>query len=350
MRHIRLKSPAPRDSKHPDEPYLDRLSDKLPRLVFIVGDHRSGTTLLYQSLISTGAFQFTSAYHIIAAAELLRNRIEGMEDATKERISEEFNRYVGKDRMIDGIPVSTETPDEYGIILDNSGFSNRITKHSLPAFRQLVQKLHFLAGDDRPILLKNPWDFENFLPVYRWFPDAVFVFVHRDPAAGISSRIRAMQMLLEQPNPYAIRISRRYADIVCHPLLCGLLRWLVRSNWCAQRMVQRSVRLTNYFFDHSAEIPASQQVNLSYEGLCTHPNETVASILQTAGVVPPSKPDFSGSIQPRQLKLDPKVVALQPLITSRLGRYHDYLRTLHARQELDVPNPYTSNELLTTGG
>lgn len=330
MSVVRLRSPKLGDSAHPDESYLSRLSGELPPLVFIMGDHRSGTTLLYQSLINTGAFDFTSAYHIVAAPELLRNRIEGTEASAKANLNDEFEKYVGSDRVIDGVPVSTETPEEYGFILENASVGRAISRKSLPYFRQLVGKMGFLADSPRPLLLKNPWDFPNFVPVWQWFPDAKFVFVHREPEAIVSSKLRALKSMMQRQNPYVMRISRSYAQIAARPWLFSAVRWLVSTDWTARRLVRRSRINTDYYFDHIAQVPAAQRIELSYEMLCSAPNETVSRILDTVGVTPREALNLNETIKPRKLEIDPQVASLKPLIAARLSRYLDFLQNLNA--------------------
>ena len=48
-----------------DQPYLDQLTQTDLQPIFILGDHRSGTTLLYQTLASTHCFNVVKAYHVI---------------------------------------------------------------------------------------------------------------------------------------------------------------------------------------------------------------------------------------------------------------------------------------------
>jgi hypothetical protein len=330
MTTIRLKSSNPRRHDHPDGPYLSRLSSDLPPLVFIMGDHRSGTTLLYQSLINTGAFDYTSAYHIVAADELLRNRIEGTEAAVKAALSEEFERYVGSDRVIDGIPVSTETPEEYGFVLQNAGVGHHITARNLPYFRQFVAKMGFLGDGSRPLLLKSPWDFGNFVPIHEWFPTAKFVFLHREPEAIISSKLRVVRTVLKGPNAYMAKLSRHYAQMVEKPWIGAALRWLVSVNWVAKRMVRQSKGYVDYYFQNIAKIPESQRVELSYQGLCHSPNETIERILEAVGVESATELKLDETIKPRKLALDPLVDSLKPLIESKFARYYDFLQTLNA--------------------
>jgi hypothetical protein len=61
----------------------------------------------------------------------------------------------------------------------------------------MCKKIQFIAGNDKPILLKNPYDFPNFLYIKRVFPNARFVFIHRNPLKTISSTLNAIKMILK---------------------------------------------------------------------------------------------------------------------------------------------------------
>ena len=64
------------------------------------------------------------------------------------------------------------------------------------------KKIQFLSGNDKPLLLKNPYDFANFLFIKQMFPSAKFVFIHRNPLKTISSLLNAMRMIINEKNPY----------------------------------------------------------------------------------------------------------------------------------------------------
>lgn len=328
MKSIRLRSPDPRRHDHPDEPYLSRLTGQLPPLVFIMGDHRSGTTVLYQSLIETGAFDYTSAYHIIAAAELLRNRIEGTEASARAALQADFDQYVGSDRIIDGIEASPDTPEEFGFVLQNAGAGRYLNPKSLPYFRQFVEKMAFLSDGTRPLLLKSPWDFGSFVPIYEMFPTAKFVFIHRDPESLVNSKLRALEALMKRPGQYMIRLSRDYARLTRHPLLFRLVRWMIASPGMIPQMVRQSQQYADYYFRNIAKIPESQRVEMTYHSLCAAPNETIERVLNTVGVTPHEPLRLDEKIKPRKLQLDPRVAAKKSMMQSRLSRYVEFQRSL----------------------
>src|SRR5262245_28378990 len=98
-----------------DEPYLKQL-DALPsELVFIMGCHRSGTSMLYHLLAYTGQLDYVSAYDIIKYDELLHNRITGREAQVKADLQSVLKQEAT--RGLDDLPVGTDLPEEYRFLM-----------------------------------------------------------------------------------------------------------------------------------------------------------------------------------------------------------------------------------------
>ena len=83
----------------------------MPPLTFILGNHRSGTTWLYQLLAETGRFSVLTAYHVITW---------GQEDATEEGLATQLAAQGITARTGDGVAVSPSLPEEYCYILNLS--------------------------------------------------------------------------------------------------------------------------------------------------------------------------------------------------------------------------------------
>ena len=85
---LRTLRPFARRSREQGSPPLDaaysgHLQALPSSLVFIMGCHRSGTSLLYHLLAYTGQVDYLSAYDIIKYDELLYNRMTGRETQVK---------------------------------------------------------------------------------------------------------------------------------------------------------------------------------------------------------------------------------------------------------------------------
>ncbi len=94
-----------------DAPYLGRLSGMRYRPVFVLGEHRSGTTILYELLTLSGSFNFLTAYHTLYFEQMLANHAGG----TTARAREELNaclRSLGvSTRLVDEMEFSADYPE-----------------------------------------------------------------------------------------------------------------------------------------------------------------------------------------------------------------------------------------------
>ena len=62
-------------SEIPDAPHLPKLESVPVRPVFILGEPRSGTTLLYKLLGLSGCFNIVTVYHLMRYDELMKRRV-----------------------------------------------------------------------------------------------------------------------------------------------------------------------------------------------------------------------------------------------------------------------------------
>jgi hypothetical protein len=175
---------------NPDAPYLNGLVDRPSQLIFIMGCHRSGTTFLHRLLADSGCFDFLSAYEVIAYRSILENRVRGVVQQAKASLQAALLAE-GPDRGIDHVPVDVDAPEEYGFILPGYDlFVPRLTAANQPMFEEICRKKRWLAGEDRPLLLKEPNEFYgNLLTVRRLYPEARFIVNHRHPLVVLASHI-----------------------------------------------------------------------------------------------------------------------------------------------------------------
>src|SRR6266851_372843 len=93
-----------------DAPYAERLQALPSQLVFIMGCHRTGTSLLYHLLAYTGQVEYLSAYDVLKYDELLHNRITGREAEIKADLQRVLQQEAT--RGLDELPVGTDVPEE----------------------------------------------------------------------------------------------------------------------------------------------------------------------------------------------------------------------------------------------
>ena len=305
----------------PDQPLLSRIQDLPFKPVFIMGDHRSGTTLLYDLLARTGRFNIVTAYHVIRYGELLSNHVEGRTDQAKKDLEAQFERLGIMDRKIDNVDINPDTPEEYAWFLRGIPRLNRL---NLGRFTEACRKVQFISGPERPLLLKNPWDYDrNFLRVARLFPDAPMIFIHRNPVDVVNSRLKAARVTFAEKNEYGALISPRYEKMFKRRVGVHLMRFLFSDTWnLGFRLTNRHVgRAADYYLDHVGELPESRYTWVRYEDLCADPNASVGRLMAFLKMTPESTPDLSALIAPRQPRLLPAVEAHLPEVGRRLERY-----------------------------
>ena len=311
----------------PDSPYLNMLEDVAIAPIIILGDQRSGTTLLYKTLADTGCFNAVRAYHIIKYDEILYNHANQKEEQAIEALEERFKSLGIGDRKIDRVAATPSLPEEYGFILKNVvGDELFITPKNLPTFRQLCRKVQVSSGLKKSLLLKNPWDFPQFLRVKQFVPPAKFIFIHRNPVHVISSRLKASRSMIYDWNEYTALIAPIYAQIFSNPIKRSLIRMLSskRLGLGLRRSIQTSVEATTYFMENIDQLPEQDYISIRYEDLCAEPASTIKQIMAFANIEDRSNLDYSQVIKARSLNLLPGVQKRARQIHHRSRAYFDY--------------------------
>lgn len=295
--------------------------------VFILGDHRSGTTLLYQLLARTECFNMVQAYHLIRYDRVLEDHLAGRADEARRQLAEQFRQLGLTDRLLDGVAVSPELPEEYGFRLADE-FRPKLTPANLPRLVELCRKVQWVSDPGRPLLLKNPWDFANFVYVKQAFPGARFIFLHRHPLQVINSQIRAARQLYGVRSPYHALLNGAYARVWSQPIRRRLIQGMFAPRFgLGVRVATRHVaRATDYFLEHVGRLPGADYVEVRFEDLCADPGRAIAAILDFLELAPPAGADYAGLIEPRSSPLLPEVQKNAPAIARRLSRYLAYCR------------------------
>jgi hypothetical protein len=266
----------------PDASHLGRLEGVRFRPVFIMGNARSGTTILYRLLAMTERFNCVTAYHLINYDELLANHLGQTTDRAKEELARRFRELGIAGARFDGVEISPDFPEEYGFLL---GDRQQLTPRTLPRFIELARKVQFISAADRPLLLKNPWDSRRFLYIKKLFPESRFVFIHRNPVEVVQSLLEGMRSLLRSRNAYHALLSEHYDRLWERPLRRSLARLLFSSRFGAgPRVVGWQVaRTARYFLDHVRSLPEADHLSVRYEDLCQDPGAVIHRILGFLG-------------------------------------------------------------------
>jgi hypothetical protein len=316
----------------PDAAYLDRLRDITYRPVFIVGSHRSGTTFLHRLLHASGCFNVLTAYQVINYDEVLANFLGGTETEAKRRLAERFRAAGLTTQGIDNVELTPDSEEEYGFVLHegttlDSLLARRdpiLTERNLPKFVEACRKVQFTEDPARPILLKNPWDYANFLEVKRLVPDAKLVILHRHPARTVNSQLKAVRQLTAARNEYIAMLSPAYVRAFRRPLLMRLARWLFdpKRRSGLKGIIRRHAKSVRLIHARAAEVPAADRYEVRYEDMCAKPNEVVNAVLGWLGLEGDAKVDYAAMVETRAGKLLPEVAARQDDLAGRLADYY----------------------------
>ncbi len=307
----------------PDSPYLDRLRDVDFTPVFILGLHRSGTSILYKMMRSTGRFNGVTTYHVTHYNELLRNYIQEQQRQAKQDLNELLQEENYQDRGIDNLEMNADLPLEYAFLLGKNYLFNQLNPDNIDIFVELCKKIQYIGDSTRPLLLKNPWDFANFMFIKQQLPEAKFVFIHRNPLAVINSSIRALRVLVNQETVYSEMISPLASDAVNNPVLSLVGRTLLHPRFPLGLaiVVEHRAAYIRYFLDNIGRLDDDSYVNVRYEDLCSTTEETMASIFDILDMDDVDLKQFNAFIEPRDLSLSDDVARLQGYIEKRFARY-----------------------------
>lgn len=310
--------------KTPDKPYLHLLNDVNFTPVFIQGNPRSGTTLLYNLLARTECFNFVTAYHVINYDEILFNHLNLKENQAKEGLNRHLETLGIRSRMFDEIEVSSDMPEEYGFVLKNSGYWYKLSSKSLARFMEMCKKVQYISGRHSQLLLKSPLDFPNFMFLKSTFPGAKFVFIHRNPIHMINSLLKAVRHSLASVNPVYALIIKDYAKLFNQPMRLFLYRFIVSSHFSlGLRILTRYYASTfKYFLKNIGSLPESDYISFRYEDLCDEPEVNMVKIEEFLGIEPSVSLNYREAIKPRRVELLEEVKRKQGSI---LDRFEDYL-------------------------
>lgn len=319
-----------------DASYLDKIKGTRFAPLFILGDHRSGTTLLYKILAETRCFNIVTAYHVIKYDEVLHNYVEGREGTARGELAETFAELGLTNRVIDGTLVSPDLPEEYGFVID-PGSRPKVNDKTLPGFIELCTKIQYISNSSRPLLLKNPWDTLSFVYIKKRFPESKFVFIHRHPTAVINSQMRAIRSLLESKNGYAALTARWYQELFDNPIRLFGARLLFSPTFpILERTVARHVTLIcDYFSRNISLLSPRDYISLRYEDLCEDPDSAIGRTIDFLGVQHSPAGSYKRYIDARSPQLLPEAVKAFHRIRGRLQPY----LALHGYDTDPMPGP-----------
>jgi len=276
---------------------------------FVLGPHRSGTTILCKALAAFGEFVYLTAADIIATHQGA--------DRKGSTLSELVDR--GETRVIDDVRLSGDLPEEYGFLLPR----RRLSEESAPKLVAIYRDLAAAKGPGKPGLLRNPWDLSRTALIHRLFPKARFVFVMREPVATINSQLQAMRTLFATPSQYHAMLDPRYARLTRRKVLFALYRFVISRGRMVDRILKGFVASTDTLIRDLPHLPPEQWMVVRYEDLLSQPAKELTRLYEFLDLSVEEIPNLASEIRPSGRALDPHVEARIPKILERTRKFRE---------------------------
>lgn len=314
-----------RQSNSKDHEFLDKIQNQSFFPIFILGLHRSGTSILYKTLSDTKRFNILTAYHIFYYDSLVYNHINHIEKIKKDELNDLFQRKGISTRKTDNILVSSDYAYEYMYIFSDQNYSFKITVKNKPLFDEIYNKLKFISSNDYPILLKNPFDFSNFIFIKSIYPNARFIFIHRNPLWIINSTMRLYKSIYKNKNEYLGLFSKTYEQSYDNKLLLLLNKLLYCSYFSpgVLEAIHTCSKKLNYYLKNIGKLLKNDYISIRYEDFCKEPYTEISKIMKFLHLE--CEIDFKNPIEQRNLDLVPEVEFLKEYICKKMEGYLQYL-------------------------
>lgn len=309
-----------------DDEYSNLIDDVSYNPVFILGLHRSGTSILYKMLQSTNKFNGLTAYDVVYYNRLLYNKMNELEKEYKQRFNNLIKKTGQENRDIDRIKMNADFAIEYSFLLGPPYLFQRINQKNTDVFDEVCRKIQVLRGKQNWLLLKNPWDFPNFLFIKKKFPQAKFIFIHRYPLDIMNSSINALRVIIKKETVYSEIFSPFAKKIDENPLLQRFLQSLLIPHLPLglALLTENRARYTKKFLTDLKKLEDDAYINIKYEDLCSHTTATMKQVSDHLNLDISNLNQFEEFIQPRNLNYSSEIYLMKRFILKRFKSYCKY--------------------------
>lgn len=308
---------------NPDQKYLNKIKDISFKPIFIIGQHRSGTSILYKILDKTNQFNTVKLYHILEYKKLLHNHIKKQEKQSIKKINQKINKKNIKNRGSDNISISAESTVEYVFVYSEQVFPWYLTPKTLPYLENLCKKIKYISKNEKPILLKNPFDILTFLFIKKVYPNSKFIFIHRNPIDILNSLIKMIEKAFTEKNEYFNLMYKKYDLLYDNPISRYFIRYFFSTKFPIglSELIRRATKNTNYYLKNIDKIPKEDYISIKYEDLCNKPNQTINNIMDLLDLK--TSFDASKHIKPRHTKTVKAVKIMKKNIYKKIKTYFE---------------------------
>lgn len=315
-------------NKNLDRDLLNKIEKISFKPIFIMGVPRSGTSILYKILNKTDNFNIITSYKIIEYDNLIYNHINNNEIKAKQELDLFFKNKSQNDRGIDKLQINSDFEEEYGFILAQKHTISKITKKTLNLFEEICKKIQFISNNNKPILLKNPHDFANFIYIKNVFPESKFIFIHRNPLKTLNSQLNAMDTLMKQKSHYMAVLSPWYNNVYNNWLKLKYYRFFYSKDNKIRLLtaINRLYKSTNYYLTNIRSLHKDfDYIDVKYEEICEKPNLSIQKIMNFLDLEIKKENDYDKFIKVRKKPVLEIIEKRKIKILSKMNNYTSYL-------------------------
>jgi hypothetical protein len=245
--------------------------------IFILGHWRSGTTFLHYLLAMDKSFQCVTNFHTFVPGASI----------TGGWVAKKFIEWqLPEKRPVDGMELHPDLPQEEEFAISNLSpysfyhgfvfpkeldklFKNYVLFEDVPTstietwkeiYFSFMQKMQF-RQKDKTLLLKNPMNTGRVRLLLEMFPDAKFIYIHRDAKEVKQSTFRLFSSVINQNGLQHVDSDELKASIEV-----------------------RYEKLLQAYNDQKPLIPSNHLIEVSYEELTTAPLATTRAIYDHLGL------------------------------------------------------------------
>lgn len=307
-----------------DREYLVKLENTSFSPIFIIGLQRSGTSILYKILAETKEFNVVTIYHLLRYNELLYIHTNKLETQAKKNIQQFFDINAIITRGVDKIQVTPEYVHDYSFLFAKYHYPRMITKKNVSLFEALCKKIMFISNNNKPLLLKNTHECLNFLNLKKMYPNAKFIFIHRNPLYQISSALKVWQEVFKNKNKFVSILSEWYDINYNNPL--SLMFFRIHYSLSLPpglfELINHTKKATNYYLRNINHLKKNDFIAIKYENLCYEPNKVFNNLQKFLNIS--TNLDVQLYINPRKLELSREVKFTERYIIKKMNTYFNH--------------------------
>jgi len=225
----------------------------MPRIIFVNGLHRSGTTVIAEAATEASDGVTVTAGMIAESNPYLRELLDAA-----------ANGGPAVDRGVDARPLTPDLPEEYGWLLRDVGRvpAPNVRPRTIPALMAIIERLAAQEGVGA-VVLKNPWDFGREQALLDLDPNAYVLLVRRSMSAVAASRRRALRRY-GTSDAYISALTRHAPGV--RMMVAGMRRRRSRAMilWMSEWGARVRVLV---FLAHASSLPLDRVAFLSFDEL-----------------------------------------------------------------------------------